>query len=228
MRWGARAWSQAAAVAVVVYVAIDVALVFLRPRFSVLHNAESDYGSKGAWAWLMDLNFVLRCALSLMVVRALAPVVSARGRAGLVSLSVWAVGSALLAFFPDDPVGTKTHGLAKVHLALALVAFVAVVVGTRIVTRSLRNDPSWRPVIVPLAVLSWGALVPILLLGRAHLRPHSLGGLYEKIFLGVELAWFLVVAVWVAARRLGETERHPPVVETGVVGEGGEGVRAGR
>jgi hypothetical protein len=29
--------------------------------------------------------------------------------------------------------------------------------------------------------------VPILLLGHAHLRPHSLGGLYEKIFLAIEL-----------------------------------------
>ena len=33
---------------ILVYVALDVALVFLRPQFSVLHNAESDYGSAGS------------------------------------------------------------------------------------------------------------------------------------------------------------------------------------
>ncbi len=195
--------AQAAIGGIVLYVAIDVALVFLRPRFSVLHNAESDYGSKGAYAWLMDLNFLLRGLLSLAVVRALRLVSgeSRRLRVGLVLLVTWAVASGLLAFFPDDPVGTVTHGLAKVHLLLAAIAFIAVVLGTRISTRSLFRDPRWRPVIVPLAVLSWGALVPVLLLGRAHLRPHSLGGLYEKLFLAVELAWFLVAAVWVAAMR---------------------------
>ena len=55
---------------VVLYAVIDTALVFLRPQFSILHNAESDYGSSGPWAWLMDLNFLLRCALSLAVVGA--------------------------------------------------------------------------------------------------------------------------------------------------------------
>jgi hypothetical protein len=52
-----------------------------------------------------------------------------------------------------------------------------------------------------LALLSWGALVPVLLLGRVHLRPRTLGGLYEKVFLAVELCWLLVVAVWTALGR---------------------------
>jgi len=51
-------------IGVVLYAAIDTALVFLRPEFSILRNAESDYGSRGAWAWLMDLKFVLRCLLA--------------------------------------------------------------------------------------------------------------------------------------------------------------------
>ena len=198
VRAGAAAWARAAVLGVVVYVALDVLLVFLRPHFSVLHNAESDYGSKGRWAWVMDLNFLLRCALSLAVVIALSRVRPAgRSRVGLWAIGIWAVASGLLAFFPDDPVGTKTHGAAKVHLLLAAIAFVAVVVGTRLETRALRGDASWKPVTPTLIVLSWGALVPVLLLGKAHLRPHSLGGLYEKLFLAVELGWLLVAAAWV-------------------------------
>jgi hypothetical membrane protein len=194
--------SRVAIAGIVVYVTIDVALVFLRPRFSVLHNAESDYGSRGPYAWLMDLDFLLRCALSLLVAAAIALTCTLTGRlrAGLALLVVWALASGLLAFFPDDPVGTKLRdGSAKVHVALAFVAFAAVIVGTRVVTRSLRRRAAWRPVAAPLAVLSWGALVPIVLLGRAHLRADSLGGLYEKAFLAVELGWFLVVAAWIAA-----------------------------
>jgi hypothetical protein len=98
-------------------------------------------------------------------------------------------------------VGTRTHGPAEVHLVLAGLAFVAVVVGTRTATRALRTEPAWRPIVGLLALLSWGALVPVLLLGRVHLRPHSLGGLYEKVFLAVELGWLLVVAVWTAMGR---------------------------
>ena len=45
------------------YVAIDILLAFLRPGYSLIYNAESDYG-RGPWSWVMDLNFVLRCALS--------------------------------------------------------------------------------------------------------------------------------------------------------------------
>lgn len=67
-----RGLARGAIAGVVVYVAIDVALVFLRPHFSVLHNAESDYGSNGRYAWLMDVNFLLRCAFSVAAVLALA------------------------------------------------------------------------------------------------------------------------------------------------------------
>jgi len=49
-----------------------------------------------------------------------------------------------------------------------------------------------------MAALAWGALVPLLLLGRVGFRPHSLGGLYEKIFLGMELLWLALVAARVA------------------------------
>lgn len=198
---GRRLWARTAIAGIVVYVAIDVALVFLRPHFSVLHNAESDYGSHGPYGWLMDVNFLLRCALSLAAVRALALAVpqSTRLRLGLGLLAAWAAASGLLAFFPDDPVGTTIHGLApKIHLALAGVAFVCVAVGTRLATRALGRLPRWRPAILPLAVLSWGAYVPVILLGKSHLRAHSLGGLWEKIFLGVELAWFLLVALRIA------------------------------
>jgi hypothetical membrane protein len=195
---------------VVLYLAIDVSLVFLRPEFSVLHNAESDYGSKGAYAWVMDLNFLLRCFLSIAVVLGLSHVnrQGSRLRIGLALLAVWAITSGLLAFFPDDPVGTVTRGAAKVHLVLAGIAFVAVALGTRVTTRALRREPQWRPVLVPLAALSYGAFIPVLLLGHAHLRPHSLGGLFEKLFLGVELAWFLVVAVWIASLERTGSRAH--------------------
>ena len=212
---GAETWALVAVAGIVAYLMIDLALVFLRPHLSVLHNAESDYGSKGRYAWLMDANFVLRCLLSLAVVRALvlSVTVTNRLRVAIGCLVVWSVGSGLLAFFPDDPVGTVTHGAGRVHIVLAAVAFIGVVLGTRVASRALRAAPAWRPISATLTLLSWGALVPVLLLGRAHLRPHSLGGLYEKLFLAVELAWLLAVAAWIAAGRAVDTAAEPRAAE---------------
>jgi hypothetical membrane protein len=196
----ARVLARLAVIGIVAYVAIDVALVFLRPHLSVLHNAESDYGSRGPYDWLMDVNFLLRCGLSLAAALAIWRFQRGAGavRSGVVLLGVWAVCSGLLAFFPDDPVGTTIHGAAKLHLLFAAIAFVAVIVGACITTRALRTDARWRPVIVALIVLSWGALVPVVLLAHARLRRNSLGGLWEKLFLAIELAWFLVASLWIA------------------------------
>ena|ERR1035441_5761247 len=82
-RQTAVALARFAILGIVVYVALDVALVFLRPHFSVLHNAESDYGASGSYAWVMDLNFLLRGAFSLAVVRALVLAGALRGPRGL-------------------------------------------------------------------------------------------------------------------------------------------------
>jgi hypothetical protein len=88
-----------------------------------------------------------------------------------------------------------------------------VLLGTLVTSRELRRDPRWRPVATRLLVLASGALVPIVLLGHERLRPHSLGGLYEKTFLAVELIWFLVLATWIAhpttAARNGKLRTEP-------------------
>jgi hypothetical protein len=79
----------------------------------------------------------------------------------------------------------------------------------------LRTQPPWRPVAGLLALLAWGAVVPVLLLGHAHLRAHTLGGLYEKVFLAVELGWLLVVAVWIARGRAERVASEPLAVHAG-------------
>jgi Protein of unknown function (DUF998) len=125
-------------------VAIDILLAFLRPRYSLLYNAESDYG-RGPWYWLMDLNFLLRCALSLALAGALAQSFPGRVRGGLGLLVTWVVCSGLLAFFADDPRGQPATASGRIR--------------------------------------------------------HALGGLYERIFLGLELLWIAVVAARIALGR---------------------------
>ncbi len=186
---------------VAVYVAIDVLLAFLRPGYSLIYNAESDYG-RGPWYWVMDLNFLLRCALSLAIAGALYRVVrlDGRTRAGLALLVTWAICSGLLAFFADDPEGTPQHGSGVVHLVLAFIAFTAIAVGAILISASLLSDPAWRPAARFLLAISVAAVLAYLLLGGAHKHQHAPAGLYERIFLGLELLWIAVAAITIARR----------------------------
>jgi len=183
------------------YVATDVLLAFLRPGYSLIYNAESDYG-RGPWYWVMDINFLLRCALSLAIAAALYRVArpGPRTRAGLALLVTWAVCSGLLAFFADDPEGTPQHGSGIVHLVLAFIAFTAVAIGAILISASLMSDPAWRPAAAVLLAISVAGALAYLLLGTAAKHHHAPGGLYERIFLGLQLLWIAVAAIAIARR----------------------------
>jgi hypothetical membrane protein len=187
------AWSALAGV--VAYVAIDVLLAFLRPRYSLIYNAESDYG-RGPWYWVMDLNFLLRCALSLAIVGALARTARPDGpaRAGRILLVIWAACSGLLAFIADDLEGQPVHLSGGVHLVLAFIAFPCVAVGTILISSSLWADPAWRSARTVLLCVSVAGAAAFLLLGAAFGHKHAPGGLYERIFLGLELFWIALAA----------------------------------
>jgi len=135
------------------------------------------------------------------------PCADGRRRSPAGGSATWALASGALAFFPDDPVGTKTHGLGAVHLALAEVAFVAVIVGTVAGSRAARAGGPLRASASALTVLAYGALVPVILLGHAKLTVHSLGGLYEKLFLAFEMLWLAVAALTILSTR--HTEPPP-------------------
>ena len=192
---------------IVVYVAIDVLLAFLRPSYSLIYNAESDYG-RGPWYWVMDINFLLRCALSLAIAGALYRVLRPAGgtRGGLYLLVTWAICSGLLAFFADDIEGTPQHGSGVVHLVLAFIAFTCITIGLIMISASMMSDPAWRPVAPVLLGISIAGAIAYLLQGVALRHHHAPGGLYERIFLGLELLWIAIAAIAIA-RRTPET--HP-------------------
>ncbi len=197
----ARTWAGLAAAGVFVYLLVDVALALLRPGLSLVHSPESDYGV-GPFSWLMDLNFLLRGALTVCLVVAIvrgcrpAPL----ARLGVLALAVWGIFSALLAVFPDDPLGTPATASGAIHLWLALVAFLGALLGTIVLSLAaghllpLQSARGW---LLGLSVL---AVVPLLALLRAGFGAESAGGLYERIFLALELAWILVAALTLARK----------------------------
>ncbi|MGH8891660.1 MAG: DUF998 domain-containing protein [Acidothermaceae bacterium] len=184
-------------VGLVAYVAIDVALAFLRRDYSLVHNAESDYG-RGRHDWLMDINFVLRGAFSAVAVLALRRARPTAPVWCLWLLGGWALCSALLAAFPDNPTGYPHHPSGSVHLVLAFVAFTAIVVASVVIaiTRPAWAGPRWVRSAVFLT--SGLGVVAYLVLPRVIGRQHAPGGVVERIFLAAELAWLVIVVLSLA------------------------------
>ena len=204
-------------VGVVAYIAIDVVLRVLRPGYSIVYNAESDYG-RGPWFWVMDFNFLLRGAVSIALVIALHRVAQLTPllRRGLQLVTIWAVASGLLAFFADDVEGTPATRSGSVHLGLALIAFVAVCIGTVVCSVAVRADPGFTPALSnAMAVVSGLGVVAVLLLGSVAHHHHAPGGLFERIFLALELLWVLIAAV--ATLRLSHLPAaSKPAVNSGI------------
>lgn len=184
-----RAWPLAALVGIGIYVVIDATLALLDPWYSLVRNAESDYGV-GAHAWLMDVNFLIRGGFSLAAVVAIAAIAPAGKwrNAGLAAIVIWAVASAGLAFFPDQPIST-----GQIHLALAGVAFTGVAFGTVVLSRSLSGVASLRRYRLPLTLISWLGVIAWVATVALTRSPINWFGLVERVFLGLEILWIAIL-----------------------------------
>lgn len=191
-------YARLAIVGIALYVVLDVIAQALPPHYSPIRQAESDL-AVGPYGWVMAINFVVRGLLSFALLIALARSMprSAGSRLGLVLLGIWAAGSALLAAFPTDVVAGVHTAHGKLHLLLALIAFISVAAGEVVLSRSFTERlADIRGPATTLAVLT--ALSLLLLFAPILSRD---GGLKERIFLGLALLWMLLVAYWVQSER---------------------------
>lgn len=183
---------------IVLYAVLDALAQSLPPHYSPISQAESDL-AVGPYGYVMAVNFVNRGLFSLLLLYGLERSVPSREgiRTGVGLLGVWAVGAVILAVSPTDVSGPATvHGL--VHLVVATLAFLGAAAGTVSLSRALQRDPALRAVgrySMPLAVL---ALVSLFALyGGPVVFPHAAanaGGLVERVFIGLVLAWMLAVS----------------------------------
>ena len=195
-------WSLMAVSGVVIYLVIDILLAFLRPDYNLLHNAESDYG-RGPYFWLMDLNFILRCLLSLALVKALVTKFPKNKAIKQASywLILWALLSGLLAFFADNPSGYSKLPSGSAHLLIALLDFIAALCAMVSISRLASVMNLSRKISHCLFILCLIATMSFILMGRSGFHSDNLGGLYERIFLGSVLLWEVIVALSIRSRR---------------------------
>ncbi|MGI0071179.1 MAG: DUF998 domain-containing protein [Thermoplasmata archaeon] len=195
---------QLVAALVVLYVVLDLIAQLLPPHYNAISQAESDL-AVGPYGYVMTINFVNRGVLSLLFVYAFVGTVAAEGvggaryRTGVALVAVWGVGALLLAAFPTDVPATPISGHGAIHLVVALIAFVAGAVGITVLARHFAESKTLRPWggwALPLAALS--LLLCVGTVGLEFVAPHlsgRIGGLTERLFLGVVLLWIFLVSV---------------------------------
>ncbi|HUI86965.1 MAG TPA: DUF998 domain-containing protein [Nitrososphaerales archaeon] len=190
---------------VLLYVVLDVVAQLLPPHYSPISQAESDL-AVGPYGYVMAANFINRGVLSLLFLFALDRASSLAGagpqryRGGIMLLGVWAVGALLLAFFPTDvpPAPATWHGV--MHLVVAVIAFLGGAFGSLVLSVRFARDPllgGARRFAMPISVLAvLACLVTLFLPGAApHLSSH-IGGLTERVFLGLVLLWMLTMSAY--------------------------------
>jgi len=198
----------AAIAGIFLYVALDALTQSLPPHYSALSQAESDL-AVGPFGYIMAVNFINRGILSLLFLLGFSKAVkpSPGYRSGCYLVGLWALGSMILAAFPTDVSGAPTlHG--SIHLVVAILAFLGGVFGELVLSRGLRNDPSkarvgnYAALVAMLAFFSLAAL--FLGPGVAPRAFQSISGLVERVFIGLVLAWMLVVSAALLSTGLAE------------------------
>jgi hypothetical membrane protein len=202
--YGARFLFAATIAGITLYVVLDAIAQSLPPHYSPIGQAESDL-AVGPYGYVMAVNFVNRGTFSLLFLYGLMKSVPSREgfRAGLGLLGVWAVGALILAVSPTDVSGPVTvHGF--VHLVVATLAFLCAAIGAISLSRAFRRDPALSAVgryAMPLAVLALAFF--FVLYGGPAVFPHAaaeVGGLVERVFIGLVLAWMLTVSAMMLRR----------------------------
>lgn len=182
------------------FAAITVVAGLVRPGYDPVRRTVSAL-AVGPGGWLQTAGFVLLGVLSLAFALGLARAVSERRAARVAGVLTGLLGLLALAFavFPTDAPGEPDTFHGQVHdwlvIALAL-CFPVAVIG---VACALRRVAGWRRIAVFSAAVGAVALALALFwlaVPSAVSRPWT--GLYERVWIGVQLVWLEVLAlrVW--------------------------------
>jgi hypothetical protein len=172
-----------------------VALHFLPTGYDPMTQAVSDYGV-GQYAVWMDLAFfafgigIVALAISL----ARFTISSRLGRVGVLLLSIAGVCTFTVGFFPTDLEGAPLTATGLVHLNLSALAFIALVLGTLILSQSFRRSEVLRRFYKSSTVLSVIVAVAFVIV------VIRLSGLTERAFILAFYSWLSLTSVRILER----------------------------
>ncbi|HVB95913.1 MAG TPA: DUF998 domain-containing protein [Nitrososphaerales archaeon] len=208
----ARPFFVATIAGIALYVVLDAVAQSLPPHYSPISQAESDL-AVGPYGYVMAVNFVNRGLFSLLFLYGLTRSLPSNAglRTGFGLLGMWAVGSLILALSPTDVRGPVTvHGL--VHLVVATLAFLGAAFGTLSLSRTFSRDPALKDLRYAMHLAILAPVFFFVLYGGPAVFPHAaaeVGGLVERVFIGLVLTWILAVSATMLRRSSPNVNSKP-------------------
>jgi hypothetical protein len=202
----ARAVVGAAALALIALAALHI----LKPEVRPSRNMISLY-ALGRHGWVMALCFAAFGAASACLFAALtAHVPSLLGRTGLAFLLAAAVGLAMAARFPMDPVSTPPEQMSftgRMHGVAFMIGVPCQILAVLLLSLALGNNPSGASLLLALTAVIWLNLlimITIMLIVGPGKPPNPNGperflGWPNRLFMVAYGVWLMVVA-WPLAR----------------------------
>jgi hypothetical protein len=178
----------------------------LNPQWSPVEEMVSHY-VHGRAGWVTDAALA-SAAIGSAVLADLARRILPDATLGRALLGVWAAAVAVGAAFPADPPGQwdrPPSAAGMIHGLAALVAFLALPVAAVLLTRAVSTLPGapLNPVLRGLAAACLASTAVFLVATIDALNGPSIAafghpklvGLFERVTLGVDLAWLAILAM---------------------------------
>lgn len=187
------------------FIVMYVAFPFIQPELNPLYRFGSEY-AVGPMGWLMKLNFFVWGGglFAFALGMAIGVDSKARSRIAVVLFMLAGVGVFLSGVFDSnlqvlnenppprwiEPPSSRENTL---HAIAGLVTFFSLMSGAGLVARRLRIEGRLNGVYRWLRVLSWLLPVAFVCFVAAFI-PNGLGGLGQRIFIGLVLLWVILAA----------------------------------
>lgn len=184
-----------AIVGVAFYVAVVVALPFLRPDYSPVEQGISEY-AVGPYGYLQSAAFVSlgvgSLALAFGVRRA--TVGSGWARLGSAFVGAWGICLVLSGVFPID-VRPPVSPSGAVHVVVGTLATLSLLAGIFSFSVAFGRDQGWRGFRVPSLALGFSALAVSVGTGFAQSTGAVPPGLIQRALLALLVAWLFLAAL---------------------------------
>jgi len=204
------------AVVAIVGQALFAATALLLPLVSE-YSLTADYISElaiGRYGFLQTAAFFAAgvSSLALAVGIRVATKGSWGSRVGSIFIALYGLGGILVGIYPTDEVdaagriGSPTS-VGTVHIAVSALAFVFVIAGMFVLSRTFKRDARWRSFWSLSLVLAVAALVAFMVSVPSQ-GPWV--GLIQRIFIGTIILWQVLVAFRLRSIARGASAERPP------------------
>ncbi len=173
----------------VLFLAIVFTLHFLRPDKNLLTCFVSEY-AVGSYSWLMTIAFLtLSSAAALLLTGLLLTIIASITSS--ITLGIFSFGILLASIFPTDVPVVPPTPTGLIHALAALFALISLSISMIAWGFVFKKNENWKGFAKPSMI--FGAISLVLFIAH-FVSPGPLKGLTQRILLGWDISWLLLVS----------------------------------